>query len=323
MSVLEMPPPGLGDESPRPLTLATRIAIIANTKAGAADSVNDYVRAAIKSIRSAGGEVVNNPHEPIKHQLQVAQDMKPAVVIAIGGDGTINAGAQIAIANDAALLVVPAGTMNLVAKDLHLPIDPELIISSATELSVLHIDYATVNGYLFLHSALIGIVPEMSRLREELRNAEGFIETAKHLPELAQAALGTKRIDLTLEAEKGISHQRTRSIAVSNNPLSQNGVISHGRESVASSQLGVYASVHEGPLAPLKLLTSLGTGRLPNDPETLSTNCENLTIHATTPTVPVSLDGEVRDLESPLRFVMHPRDLRVAIPTSFIGSVES
>ncbi len=46
------------------------------------------------------------------------------VLVAAGGDGTINAAASALIHQPTTLGVIPAGTLNHFARDLHIPIDP-------------------------------------------------------------------------------------------------------------------------------------------------------------------------------------------------------
>jgi len=302
--------------------LDTDVAIFANGRAGRGDPVTALLARAVEAVGSAGGRVVNDPTGcSLGDQLRAAADINPRLVIAIGGDGTVNAAARVAVRCAAALLVLPHGTMNLVARDLHLPLDPTTVLDAARELSVVHIDYATVNGELFLHSALIGVVPEMARVRELIRRAESPFRAATHLPRFVLTAFQTNPMELRLESGGRVSHRRSRSVAVTSNPLSTASMISYTRQTVAGGRMGVYASAHGGPFAPFKLLFSLGPGRLPRDPETLAASCETLDIHARRATMAVAMDGEVMRLETPLHFAIHPRALRVALPTSMIGAV--
>lgn len=280
--------------------------------------------ALIDSVVGLGGSVVNDPlGKSVPDQMSDVRDSDATLIVAVGGDGTINAAASLAVRADVPVFIVPMGTMNLVAKDMGIPINPASVVERIDELTVISVDYASVNGEVFLHSALIGIVPEIARLREQIRAEDSALESFRHVFPLLHAALDSQTVSVQMRAEHGSHVQRTRSVAVTNNPLSENGVVTHARATVAAGELGVYASAHEGPLASVKLLASLGTGRLPKDPETLSTSCQRLVIEADVEQMSVSLDGEVRDLRLPLAFESHPRALRVAIPTAFIGEIAS
>lgn len=303
--------------------LAARVAIIASGTQDA-DELPRPVTHAINAVTAAGGTIVGDPRgRSVSQQLKHLTGCKPDLVIGIGGDGTMNAAAQLAMNAGVPLLVLPCGTMNLVAKDLHLPIDPHAILDAAGDLSIRAIDTATANGRLFLHSALIGVVPEMSLVRERVREAESLVESVHHLPDLAHAAFASNPVELTLIAEQGQAHGCTRSVAITNNPLAQDGMITHHRASLNAGTLGVYASAHAGPLASLKLLAALGTGRLAQDPETLSTSCQSISVDAETHTLSVSLDGEVVEMNTPINFVIHPCSLRVALPTACAEAIRA
>lgn len=302
---------------------APRVAIIANTSSGSGhESVRRARTIVVEQIAFAGGTLVTrNESASMGAQIERAMASEIDLVIAIGGDGTVNAGAGVAIDRDAPLLILPAGTMNLVAKDLGLGDDAVAVATAADDLLELRIDVATANGELFLHSAVVGVVPAMSEAREAMREASGAIETLRHLGAFIETGLRYEPVDLRLEAEQGGWRARTRSVVVTNNPLAQHAGVSHARDSIDAGCLGVYASAHEGPAAPVRLLAALATGQLEADPETRATTCERLTLRATGDTIPVALDGEVRDLRTPVVFASHPRRLRVAVPRAFAHGV--
>lgn len=54
------------------------------------------------------------------------------VVLVCGGDGTVRAGAEALAGTDAALAVLPAGTANLFANGLALPMDPDGVVAAIT-----------------------------------------------------------------------------------------------------------------------------------------------------------------------------------------------
>jgi len=72
-------------------------------------------------------------------------------LIAGGGDGTISAAAGIAWRAGIPLGVVPAGTMNLFARSLKLPLDIDLVLDTLAASKVEAVDIATVNDRPFVH----------------------------------------------------------------------------------------------------------------------------------------------------------------------------
>lgn len=291
---------------------AGRVGIVCSGLAGGGDEVGELLRQVEDRVRRCGGELVNSYEgRTVPEQMEDAGAAEPDCVIALGGDGTVNAAAQAAMAASALLLVLPRGTMNLVAKDLGLATDAEEVLRGAESLVEVRVDAASVNDLVFLHSALLGVVPEMAREREALRKADDALEKIARAVPLAQAAVGGEELGIRLEAGGKAREILTRCVAVTNNELAGEGIVSHGRGSLDGGVLGVYASLHQDAAGALRLLASLMTGRLEQDPDMATACCGSLVIRSAEKTLAVSLDGEVFDVEPPLRFVVKPRALRV------------
>lgn len=78
------------------------------------------------------------------------------IVVAVGGDGTINEVARALVHTDAALGIIPCGSGNGLARHLRLPMDP----SKATRIlnqAVIHcLDYGKINGRPFFCTCGVG-----------------------------------------------------------------------------------------------------------------------------------------------------------------------
>jgi len=306
------------ERSAERIDLAGNVAVLASGQSSNDPQRESLARRVADRVLAVGGRVINVfANRSIPEQLAEFDNIDPALVIAVGGDGTVSAAASIAVDRNATLLIVPAGTMNLVAKDLGLPLDHDTLLAGITRMTSTRIDVAEVNGHRFLHSALLGLVPDMSIIREEIRRSGSVVDRAEHLSEFLHTAFAGETFSVDMRAGNRSAKGETRSIVVSNNPISERGFFDHTRDALNSGRLGVYASVHSGPFASARLITTLGTGQLAEDPETLHTDCEAMTIEVDTDPVRVALDGEVRELRSPLRFISRHAALRVAVPASF------
>ncbi len=71
------------------------------------------------------------------------------VVLVCGGDGTARAGAEALVGTDAALAVLPAGTANLFANGLSLPMDPAGIVAAIANGTRRTIDTGVCNDLTF------------------------------------------------------------------------------------------------------------------------------------------------------------------------------
>ena len=85
-----------------------------------------------------------------------------------GGDGTISAAAASLVKTDTELAVIPGGTLNHLAHDNGIPVEPKEAAELAATGSARPIDVATVNGQLFLNTSSVGAYVSFVRTRERL-----------------------------------------------------------------------------------------------------------------------------------------------------------
>ncbi len=96
-------------------------AIIGNPNSGRAGS-KDYLERCAKILRSGGLDVeVLNTEYP-NHATELAGECGERLVIAVGGDGTINEVVN-GLHREATLGILPLGTANVLARELGLPLD--------------------------------------------------------------------------------------------------------------------------------------------------------------------------------------------------------
>jgi diacylglycerol kinase (ATP) len=97
--------------------------IIGNPKAGRAGR-KDYLKRCAEILRSGGLNVEVWPTERPQHATELAALAGARLVIAAGGDGTINEVVN-GLEKDATLGVLPLGTVNVLARELGLPLKVE------------------------------------------------------------------------------------------------------------------------------------------------------------------------------------------------------
>jgi diacylglycerol kinase (ATP) len=98
--------------------------IIGNPNSGRAGSKH-YLERCAKVLRSGGLSVqVLNTERP-DHATELASSIDSSLVVAAGGDGTINEVVNGLAGKDATLGILPLGTANVLARELGLPLDVE------------------------------------------------------------------------------------------------------------------------------------------------------------------------------------------------------
>lgn len=79
------------------------------------------------------------------------------IIVAVGGDGTINEIAQILVNTDIPIGIIPGGSGNDLARSLGLPLDPKAALDNILNNEKSKIDIGYVNGELFLNIASTGL----------------------------------------------------------------------------------------------------------------------------------------------------------------------
>ena len=94
-----------------------------------------------------------------KHAIEISKNAVNEgfdIVVAVGGDGSINEVAQSIINTDVILGIIPLGSGNGLARHLNIPLKPENAIKLINQLNVKKIDTATFNDNVFVSIAGIG-----------------------------------------------------------------------------------------------------------------------------------------------------------------------
>ena len=139
--------------------LKTSVQVIVNRHAG--QMANDESRGKLASLieasypgaaiefTDAGMDVVRLAREAVQRGS--------AMIIAGGGDGTINGVASVVAGTATILGVLPLGTLNHFAKDLGIPTELEAAIQTLATGRVMAVDVAEVNGSLFVNNSALGL----------------------------------------------------------------------------------------------------------------------------------------------------------------------
>jgi YegS/Rv2252/BmrU family lipid kinase len=149
------------------------------------------------------------------------------VVVAMGGDGTVNEVVQALANTDTPLGIIPAGTINVLAQELRLPMDTRAAIDQITSGAVRRIDLGRANGRYFTMMVGLGydaestaaIVPSLKQWTGPIAYwVAGFQAFAKH-----------KAVRARISASDGKKTRRLRRIVymmvVSNVGLYAGGVL--------------------------------------------------------------------------------------------------
>jgi diacylglycerol kinase (ATP) len=100
------------------------------------------------------------------------------VIVAVGGDGTVNEVASCLIHSHVALGIVPTGSGNGLARHLHIPMDASKALKVIADQHVIRIDSGEVNGLPFFCTAGIGFDATVAERFSKIKG-RGFINYIK------------------------------------------------------------------------------------------------------------------------------------------------
>jgi diacylglycerol kinase family enzyme len=294
--------------------------ILLNPGSGAGDK--DAIRAAIESeLRAAGRRYRFVPLDGgiVQACRQAARTASEqgAVLVAAGGDGTLNCMAQQAVATGCPLGMIALGTFNLFAREHGLPLDAAAATRVLLQSRPEPVQVGLVNERVFLVNASVGLYPKLLADREQVKQKLGRKRWIAMLAGLF--TLFEWRLQLRLDADLDghITHVRTPSLFVCNNRLQLRrlGIAEEVVEKVGEGRLAglVARTITTG--AKLRLLWRGLRGTLGETRELQSFNLRALTVSTRNARrLKVATDGEVLWMELPLRFAVSTRPLQLMLP---------
>ena len=228
------------------------------------------------------------------------------MVVAGGGDGTVNAVAATLVGTNTTLGVLPLGTLNHFAKDIGIPLKLEEAVRNIFSGRVANVDMVEVNGHVFLNNSSIGLYPRIVRQREQGQK-RGYNKWMAFARAVASVLRRHSRLHARLDLDENTKLVRaTPFVFVGNNKYEMTGLDIGGRTTLVGGQLWVYLTRHAGRGNLLLVALRALFGRLSKgDLDAFGT--EEIWIHTKRKRVDVSTDGEVNAMDTPLHYRCCPR----------------
>lgn len=260
-----------------------------------------------------------DPEDDLSERIRKALASDADTVIAAGGDGTVTALASAIIDTDKNLAIIPLGTANLLARDLGVPLDMEECVRAIAEMEPLSIDVSEVNGTIFLHKAVIGMIPELAAGREHIRG-KGFGATIGFLRYFLRRVSRAKRFAVEITTEGGGRRiERVQAIAVASNGYDEGLGRFFSKDRLDTGLLTLYIARHLNMGDMVRLATEMVAGRWRDDDALDISTARSITIRAKKPRLQAMIDGEVTSLEVPLQFKIYPRALSILAPVPVVA----
>lgn len=291
--------------------------IVINAESGTA---RQYGAAALRETILAAATKAGQPDVDVQ---VVAPKQLPRALIAAtegstevwvgGGDGTLRSAAELAMKRDIVLGVLPLGTMNLLARDLNIPLEIENAVAALCGATVTAIDVGRVNQRLFLNKSALGLYPEMVVDRERRRRLFGLTKWPAMLRSAWRAVRRHRMMEIAIEHQGQRSEILSPAIVVAVGSYEFNAGRLFNRSDLQSGELTVYVSHEKTWLGSASQLAKLFLGTLQNDPSLQVIKAHSLKIDFSR-SKPVANDGEIDMLKGPIRYAVAPQALKVRQP---------
>jgi len=310
-----MPAPLIGPSSP--------LFIVLNAGAGSADA------AATRRILEEGCAAAGRRHrifvvdERATVQALAREAVERAravggVVVAAGGDGTVNAVAQATLGSGLAFGVLPQGTFNYFSRTHGIPVDTAKALEVLLTEQPRPAQVGLLNDRIFLVNASMGLYAELLEDRESYKARYGRSRWIAFFAGLLTVMRGHRHWNLRMAWRGQERDLRTPTLFVGNNPLQ---LLQVGIEHADAPENGQLAAVALKPVSVLAmpgLLVRGALGRLGSADEVLSFPFESMTVKASRSHGPrrvkVATDGEIAWAEMPLLFRVSPEPLWLVRP---------
>jgi diacylglycerol kinase family enzyme len=209
--------------------------------------------------------------------------------------------------------------MNLLAGDLNIPGTFQKALDAyGRDTHHQSIDVACVNHELFLCSAALGAIPDSSKFREENRTQNDIMLAPKMLHFFMERLQNRKRTSYKINFDKNPPQKvKSPSLIISNNQYQDSADGLGPRLKRRSLQGGTLALYSIAPLTffeMIRVVLKLGFGQWRQDPKIKEWLTSSLTINTDNEYEDITLDGEVRRMQTPLNFAIKPSALQVIIP---------
>jgi len=299
-----------------------RYFIVINTSAGRqqTDSAQTLIAEVLMAAHAEHEFLLTRADQDINAVAQLGAfkaRTQHGAVVAVGGDGTINAVASAALDHDVPFGVIPQGTFNYYGREHGIPQDAEAATRALLGARVERQQVGWVNKRLFLINASLGLYARVQEERETYKRQFGRSRVTAMLAGLLTLLAQPRKLMLEIETDGRFEVLATPSLFVANNRL-QMGRIGLDEPELDALENGRLAAIVVKPTSGARLFALAlrgALGRLSADENISSFSFKRMQVRPRRDKfLKVSADGEVQLMRTPLVFSVGPRALKLLLP---------
>ena len=311
--------------SPQPsaptLDASAPLIFIINAASGSSDA--DAKRVVIEdALRAAGrkGDVRFVRPDALAQEARSAAATALAThsaVVAVGGDGTINAVAQAAHAAGCPMGVVPQGTFNYFARTHGFSTEPAEAAQMLIHAVPVPVQVGTVNDRVFLVNASLGLYPVLLEDREAYKSRFGRSRWVAMGAACMTLLRGHRQLRLLIDEGGVVREVRTPTLFVGNNRLQLEQVGLHlSAHPARTLDDGRIAAVMLKPIGTLTMAWLMLRGAMGSLGESVESFAfQRMVVQPRRRSIKVAFDGEIARMRTPLEFRVAAQPLYLLKPS--------
>jgi diacylglycerol kinase family enzyme len=297
----------------RPITVILNI--------GSGSDVKQQIRQEITEVLTAAGhafEIIDIPpigdFAALCEPLVIKARRHGGMVVAAGGDGTVNTVSALCHKHDVLLGIIPLGTFNYFSRELKLPGEPAEAAKVLVTGKVRSVTVGEVNGRLFLNNASFGLYTSIIRQREQDKSRFGRFRIVALVSAILTMMRNQKPFAIKLIVEGNPQLRRTSMVFIGNNTLQLKNLELEVAQCAKEDRLAVVVMKPASRLTTVGLLLRGVLKNLNNDSRLEMFCTDSFSVESKRRKIDIVIDGEVIQCRTPLLFQVRRGALKVMVP---------
>ena len=283
--------------------------------AGSGHEATELQQSTIEEVLTAAARhftltVVEDPArlDELAEKMAAMARESGGILVAAGGDGTINTVAGKAVAAGCTFGVLPQGTFNYFGRTHGIPEDLGDAVRALLDANVQPVQVGMVNDRIFLVNASIGLYPQILEEREADKKQFGRSRMVALLSMIKTALGAPQYLRIEMERDGKLQKMRTQMLFVGNNELQIEQLgITPLTSALDDGKLVAIAPRSVGRIGMIALMVRGALGRLGEASNLVAFGFRSLavkqvTLYGKRKRIKVATDGEVTLIDTPLIF---------------------
>lgn len=246
--------------------------------------------------------------------LRHRQAENVGVVVAAGGDGTLNAVASKLMGTDIPMGILPLGTFNYVARVLNIPLDLLDAPKAISEGQPRSVHVAQLNQHIYLNNASLGLYPLFIQKREQFNKHFGRFALHAYTSALDVLIRDRKELKLEVEVDGQRYPVKTPLIFFGNNQLQLTEMKLRIAKAAEAGKVAGVVVAKSDKRTLFKTLWQLIKGNLDQASDVYSFAADEVIVHSKRNKLTVAVDGEIVTMTPPLKITVRKHALNIMVP---------